>query len=242
MAEVYRCDDNELDRRRLAMALDSISRQNFASLQIREFESGEDFLRAWEAAQVKPALIFLDIYMDGIDGMQLARSLRQSGSRVPLIFTTSSEYHGVEAFSVFAGGYLRKPYTREQLNEAVRPYMAHMMSEIRSLTVTVRRVERSFPLREILYLEAEGHSTHIHTRTETLKCSTDMSDFREKLAGEPAFMECGKSYLINLFCVRRWELNTIVMQDGSEVYMPQRLAAGLKKYMEGFLHGYDVPV
>ena len=73
-----------------------------------EFESGEEFLAA---AKERPfTVVFLDIYMNGANGIEIARELRMSDSDCFLIFTTTSTDHALEGFRVRALHYLVKPY------------------------------------------------------------------------------------------------------------------------------------
>ena len=76
---------------------------------LAEFENGEFFLKA--AKERSFAVLFLDIYMDGANGVEIARELRKSDPDCLLIFTTTSTDHAVEGFKVRALHYLVKPYS-----------------------------------------------------------------------------------------------------------------------------------
>ena len=79
-----------------------------------EFESGEEFLAA---AKKRPfTVVFLDIYMNGANGIEIARELRMSDSDCFLIFTTTSTDHALEGFRVRALHYLVKPYNEKEIS------------------------------------------------------------------------------------------------------------------------------
>lgn len=229
MAAIYVCDDNELDRLRLKKWIQQYFERNWISVEVIEFGEGKEMLANLQSDAEKPLLIFLDIYMENMDGIEVAREIRQREDMLPIIFTTSSGSHGLEAFSVFANGYLQKPYTQQDFVSAVEPYLERFEGEARCLTVKIRRDEVSIPLYRILYVESEGHSVNVHTISEVIRCNSSVSALRDVLCQEEAFLECGKSYVVNLNYVTGWNENVLFLPGDVEVYMPVRLVADLRK-------------
>ena len=79
-----------------------------------EFENGEDFLLA---SKERPfTVLFLDIYMNGANGIEIAKELRKSDTSCLLIFTTTSTDHALEGFQVRAMHYLVKPYHENEIS------------------------------------------------------------------------------------------------------------------------------
>ena len=90
---------------------------------ILEYESGETFLEAARKAPFTAA--FLDIYMDGMTGMEAAKKLRKTDTDCLLVFTTTSTDHALEGFQVRALHYLVKPFTEADIDALTDELLAH---------------------------------------------------------------------------------------------------------------------
>lgn len=80
------------------------------SSEISDYRSGEEFLNAWETADFD--LIILDIFMDKLTGVDVARKIRERDSNVKIVFSTTSNEFASESYEVNACYYLRKPFGR----------------------------------------------------------------------------------------------------------------------------------
>ena len=116
---IYLCDDSESDILRLKHYLNSYAEKRKLDFELTVFSSGEELLDAFSQALKKPELIFLDIFMAGINGMDAARQLRSMDYRGGIIFTTSSLEHAVDSYEVNAHYYLQKPYDRSRFENAM---------------------------------------------------------------------------------------------------------------------------
>ena len=101
---IYICDDSRADQLRLVHNIESYAKEMGAAVTVKLFSSADALLREYETSTEKPAVIFLDIYMDGTNGMDAAERLIELGMENGLVFTTSSEIHAVKAFSIGADG------------------------------------------------------------------------------------------------------------------------------------------
>ena len=110
-------DDNEKERSRLMEMLRSCSKKACGEAEIAEFASAEEFDDAFSPGSFD--VVFMDIYMEGRDGMQAARHVYESDRACRIIFTTSSREHAVESYDVGAAYYLVKPVEEEKLKKAI---------------------------------------------------------------------------------------------------------------------------
>ena len=92
---------------------------------ILEYESGEIFLEAARKAPFTAA--FLDIYMDGMTGMEAAKKLRKTDTDCLLVFITTSTDHALEGFQVRALHYLVKPFTEADIDALTDELLAILM-------------------------------------------------------------------------------------------------------------------
>ena len=108
------CDDLNEERTALAGMVRAHCRTLGVPVRLKLFSSGEELL---EAVQEPGRLhvLFLDIYMPGLSGMEAARQLRKRDEDVAIIFATTSLEHGVDSFEVQASDYLVKPFRQEEV-------------------------------------------------------------------------------------------------------------------------------
>ena len=124
------CDDLEEERVILSRMLRNYARRQGLSLQVHFFVSGEELLQSVRRANAGQVL-FLDIYMPGISGVETARRLRAAGYGASIVFATTSTDHGVDSFEVRASDYLVKPFRQEEVDRALDWCLEHMPEPLR---------------------------------------------------------------------------------------------------------------
>lgn len=162
------------------------------------------------ALQKKPDVVFLDVEMPKMDGMEVARALLEL-KKVPLIvFATAYPQFAAEAFRLNAVDYLLKPYEEDQLEQTIKRIEKRLLPQsVEEEQVKLRKlaVEKDgeidyVPIDGILYVHPEGKDCHIVTvdRNYTLKSS--LKELEDRLGGYP-FYRAHRSYLVNLQYVIR---------------------------------------
>jgi len=127
--------------------------------------SGAEALRALESGEVD--VIFLDIAMPGISGLDVARILGQFKTPPKVIFVTAHENHAVDAFELNAVDYLLKPIREDRLRESVRRALEDgagpTLESDESIAVELAGVTRFISRAQIAYVEAQGDYVRLHT-------------------------------------------------------------------------------
>lgn len=209
------CDDLEEERVILSRMLRNYARRQGLSLQVHFFVSGEELLQSVRRANACQVL-FLDIYMPGISGVETARRLRAAGYGASIVFATTSTDHGVDSFEVRASDYLVKPFRQEEVDRALDWCLEHMPEPLRSLSVYAEGEIQEFPLASVLYIEVLGHQSHIHTLRQTVVVRKSLDDL-ERAVDSPDFFRCHRSFLVNLGHVERIESSDFLMSDGARI-------------------------
>lgn len=196
------------------------------------FSSGEDLLAAFVPG--KYDIIFLDIYMCGMKGVDAAAQIRGADRAVTLVFTTTSAEHTLESYRLRAASYLEKPVKQEDVREILSLALAKRNTAA-YITLLIEGINQDIPVESILFFEQKNHAVMLHTRTEVLRTSQTV-----KLSGIESmlprhFFRCHHSYLVNLRAVREadQELGIFTMQDGSRVYIRRQT---LKKAIQVYEH------
>ena len=155
------CDDVEVERFVLKRQLMSYFQLTGAKAEIREYVSGESLLADIEEGYIWPDLIFLDIYMGNLNGMDTARRLREMDVEAPIVFLTASPDFAVESYEVEAAGYLLKP-AREQQTHAILQKLLEDEKTRRRIAVKCKRQFRYPYVDDMVYLESDRHTVRIH--------------------------------------------------------------------------------
>lgn len=192
-------------------------------MEIFGFTSPETFLKEYRESKEKPYLVFMELLLEGADGIEIARILRNEGSEARLIFTASSEQRVMETFHVHADGFLKKPFTYADLTNAMHRFQQRMAQESRTIQLRVSRSEVQLHTADIFYAESAGHSVSIHSRGGDYKAAISMNELAELLKEEKSFIVCGRSYLVNMLHIRQIDKETILMEDSTVIHIPVRL-------------------
>lgn len=186
------------------------------------FPSGDAFLFAWEDDKSWDALL-LDIQMEGIDGMALARTLRGQGCHIPIIFVTGISDYMEDGYEVEALHYLMKPVSREKLFTCLDRAADRVAHEPILLLDSADGQTLRLSPRDIALLEASGHRTQVTLKSG--ECLEAKANFREVCAKLPpdGFVQCHRSYMAGLRHVQRLQKDCLILDGGQRVPVSRRL-------------------
>ena len=220
---IYLCDDSESDLLRLEHYLTAYAKQKKLTFELCRFSSGESLLSSFQKAKVLPELIFLDIFMAELSGVDTANRLRDMHYEGGIIFTTSSTEHAMESYEVDALYYLQKPYDRTHFENAMLRCGKLLQKASPQFIFLRRKKEFSIPYTNIVFFEAgQAHSIFLHTVSGIYTFHGTLTQVAAQLTHAPCFLAVGRSFLINLNHTADRQENDLVMSDGSIVQIPLR--------------------
>ncbi len=164
-------------------------------------------------------VIFLDIGLPGINGMEAAEIIRQSDEVTPIVFVTDLAQYAVRGYQVDALDFMVKPVAYEdfalRMGRVLR-VMARNDSE--SITLSTADGLRMVPLRDIIYVEILKHDLYWHIAGEKtpLRMRGSIKGAAEEL-GEARFCRISASHIVNMAQVRQLRGASLVMADGTEL-------------------------
>lgn len=171
------CDDLKTDREKIISLLSSYLDQNNLYMEIDEFESGEAFLESDTACY---SLVFMDIFMGNLNGMETAKKIIQMNRKTQIVFVSTSIDFAAEAFNIEALHYIVKPIEKAQIYNVLDKFFESFYS-IRTIEVKVGRLKENVYLSDILYIEAKGKKTLIHMKADVLEASQSLSEMAQLL-------------------------------------------------------------
>lgn len=197
------------------------------------FTSAEALLEAWSPHAFD--VLLMDIYMNGLSGIDAVQRLRDRGEDLPVAFITSSKDHALDSYRLSALKYIEKPVRPERVDEMLR--LARLIkSNEPSLLVKRGRTQESIPVSRIVYLEQQGHVANIHLKDQSVVSTYEkVSTISSQLAGQP-FFQPHKSFLVHMLFVQRVDadLRCFVMAGGDNVPIRRDLLSKARRAWEDY--------
>lgn len=218
-------DDLNSEREKLSSAIAApFEKVGLAIGNIDEFTSGEALLRQFSAG--KYDLIFLDIYMGGISGVETAKRIRSIDKNVMLVFVTTSNEFASESYAVKANFYLLKPIRSDSIKQLAET-LAQQMQNTRSVAALPDGTV--IPLSSLVYTSCSGHYVNVYlVRSEPLKIRTTHKIMYEALSKYEGIISCNKGVLVSLANVAKLDGENFTMINGDTVPISRRKMTQIK--------------
>lgn len=222
MYQIALCDDETTELHTIEQMLRSYSGHAIRdTLAVRQFTCADELLLTIGQESYTPDLIFLDIYMPALSGLEAAKKLREMDLPCLIIFLTSSKDHALEAYELDVFHYLVKPVTEASLFAALDKALAlFKKNTARYLLFQTEDSFRRIAADDIVYCEAQRKRQCVYLKNEE-QFVLHMSMFRlyEMLAAHQEFMKVGISYIVNLKHIVRLGTQTLQLDNGKEIYL-----------------------
>ena len=220
MCQTYKiaiCDDLATDRKYLSSLCEIWSRHNCYRIQISEFTSDENFL--FHYAEKKDFdILLLDIEMGAMDGVTMARKLRQDNQTVQIIFITGYADYISDGYEVDALHYLMKPIQEEKFFTVLDRAVTKLIKNEKFLNIISQGEMIRLPICQINYAEVNSNYITIHSQ-QTITLKMTLSELEKKL--DSHFFRAGRSALVNLKKISWVTKKEIYLQDGSIIPLPR---------------------
>ena len=181
------------------------------------YAAGEEFLSSEENFDI----VFLDIQMKGIDGIETARVLRKQHKDMILIFITGRKEYVFQAFDVMAFHYLVKPIeeTRfaEVFHRAVQEAVRRQKRAGRQLFVKTKDRSVTMEADRIVYIESMLKKVRIRTTEGMVEAYGSIKELERQLG--QGFYRCHRAYLVNMAYITEYNFDTITLAGGQKVYL-----------------------
>ena len=209
--------------------LSDILDKELPQAEVSMFSSGESFLKDWENNTYD--LILLDIYMEEMLGVDVARKIRETDFDVRIVFCTTSNEFASESYEVGANYYLQKPVSATSFQRMLKMIRLDDYEMNRFITLPDGQ---KIVLRNITYTEYYNHTIIIHSKKRA-DLQTRMSQTEwEALLSEYKFLySCSKGLVVNFHEVESTEDGMFVLKNGEQVPISRRKA---KDALEAYAH------
>ena len=212
------CDDSRIDRELFVAVLHHYFVNKPISNEIVQYENGMDLLHDVED-DMWFDIIFLDIYMNDLLGIDVAHKLRSLGYRGHIIFLTATADFAVDSYEVEALGYLLKPQSFEKLSQV----MDRATREMTTNTYQVKKHSKIIrvPYHEILYVESMNSKCIMHCCNDQSYVIYKRLTMIEHELNDERFLRCHQSYLVNMDHIHQVD-SQFTLVTGDTVAIRQR--------------------
>lgn len=233
MIQVAIVEDDASARAKIRECLDYVSAENQIVFDIHEFSSGFSFIGQYEPEY---DIVFMDIDMPGMNGMDAARAFRRMDTNVVLIFVTNMAQYAISGYEVDALDFVLKPINKYSFALKVKRAVARTTKHTDDyITIKTDGGIHRERIAAVKYLEMDGHYVIYHTTSGNYAEYSTLKDAEAKI-NRPYFVRCNRSFLVNLRHVKSLQKDVIIV-DGDELAIsrPQRKAflEALAEYMGG---------
>ena len=201
------------------------TRQYGTEFAVTEFADGMELLDDYRPVY---DVLFLDVEMKHLDGMETARRVRELDKDVIIVFITNMAQYAIRGYAVDALDYVLKPVSYFAFSQRLNRAISRMKKRTdKTIMVNIKGGTVRINLANIFYIESQGHTLILHTILGDYETIGTMKEMEEKLDGM-SFCRGNKGYLINLQHVDS-------VQDGCAVVRGEQLVlsrARKKEFME----------
>ena len=221
------CDDEKVALELLSSSLRGALRTRNVDASIETFSRPRDLLLRMQAISFD--LLFLDIEMPGMTGLELAQRLRREGNLIDIIYISNREDLVFDALRTNPRGFIRKNRLIQDVSGVIDTYMAYEKANEQPKTLIVRERDQVMYLAidKLQYIEGSGNKqmAHIVGKDAPMELHKSMQELEEELTSQ-GFLRIHKGYLLNYRFIRRIGDNEVSLTSG------EMLPISRRKYQE----------
>lgn len=231
------CDDEEDFVAALRDQVSEILKNSGVAFDIAAFPSGEELL---SYTNEKPAgfdLIFLDIFMKDINGIDTARAIRLTNDSAAIIFTTASRQYVYTGYEVQALQYLLKPINRQALAAALL-FDLKRRFESRYFVFKSRGMTHKVPFDDIEYLESMLKSVKLVAKQGVYEINAGISDIESSLPNL-SFCRCHRGFIVNFKQVSKINAQSLATVRGTVIPIGKTYSKAVNRAFLNYIGGSD---
>ena len=209
------CDDNPKELERIKGRFCRIQGYD---LVCSYFDSTSTVMEILKTENSPYDLYILDIEMPGMNGLKLAKSIREKDSRALFVFLTSYTRYMKDVFDVVTFDFIEKPISDEKLLQILERAATYLNITSQHFSFGYRASRYSLKYDRILYIEKKGRQALIHTFEDVYKTNMTLEEIWKQL-NPKSFVHIHSSYIINLYNLDRKDNEIAIMRNGEKLHI-----------------------
>lgn len=235
MIQVAIVEDSEAERARIKECLTYVEGIADVHFSVREFPNGLAFIGSYSPEY---DLVFMDVEMPGMNGIETARALRKTDTSVLLIFVTSMAQYAIAGYEVEAFDFILKPINKYSFSIKLKRALSRIVVKTEDfIPVKTDGELRQIRIPSIKWLDVNGHYVIYHTTEGDFTEYTTLKEAAAKI-NRSAFAFVNRSCLVNMRCIDAVGKDSVTIGATKlDISRPQRKAflAAMSEFMGGNL-------
>ena len=213
-------EDCEHDLNALTLLLEDWNKIHNTAVSYETFSGGEEFLEQYMSGGYD--LLFIDIFLKGMDGIKTARAVRQKDASCLIVFLTMSQDYAWDSFPLHPFDYLIKPCTKDSIERILTEAQRVLPEKDPTLKLSYGRQKLEIAYSDLMYLTADGHHVLVTAmQYRNIRCYVGgFSQISDKLCKDSRFLFPNRGVILNMQYIEKLEKDFCVMTDGQ--YFPIR--------------------
>lgn len=211
-------DDSKEEADKIISVLSEYFSDKDITSSVEYFNNAESFVEKYEPQ--KNDVIFMDIYMDGMTGLQAVELLQKKADIPYIIILTQSPEHMQEAFHLHVFDYLLKPVEQKSIFKLMDDISSKISDskEVSELSFIYEKMEYNLPFESITVIKSEGHYLEINTISgQSYKTRMTFSEVEEKLLEDKRFLTVLRGILVNMDYIKNIKNGTCDLENGNTI-------------------------
>lgn len=209
MYRIALVEDEKYNADRFCDILNDYSQKEHVEFQIRWYRDAISFLEEYSEGY---DIVFMDIRMPVMDGMEAARKLRERDSTVVLVFLTALAQYAIQGYEVQAADYILKPVNQTVLEMKLKRLLPRCRRNESTIALDTDKNKVFLQPDELLYVEIYDHHIHYQTTDGVLRSYGTLKQVEEKLP-KNIFYRINNQTIINLRHVTRMDTENVYMGE-----------------------------
>lgn len=229
------CDDETFFREELDKLVSVYANEAEQDLEIRTYAYAKDLAKDILEGNENYHMLFLDVEMDGMSGMDAAKKLREEGYEGVICFVTGKDQYALDAFSVEAIGYLQKPAKYQDVKRMVQKALVQIYyqrdeeeAKKRYLEIVTQNEKVMIDIRQILYVEKRRNQCVIHLEDSEIVCYETLKSLFERL-DKQNFCFTHQGFIVNFDKIKEVKKDIVCLGAGREIPVSRRYQNELRE-------------